>query len=167
MRLRLALAAMVLLCACEAKVGRDSDRQAAGGASNASAPAEGEPGQFSLKVPGFEMKVDMPDEGVRADRDSDILYPGSRVTGMNIDAGTDSPEDSVELRFHSSDPVQKVAAWYRDPARAAEFTLSSFAEEGDGYRLAGTQKDGSDGFELWMSPSGGGTDGRLVLRDRN
>ena len=166
MKLPDALAAVAQLCACEAKIGKDAEREPGNGAVNAAAPADGEKGQFSLNIPGFEMKVDMPDEGVRTGEDSDILYPGSRVTGMTIDAGRDSPEESVEIRFRSPDPVQKVAAWYRDPAREAQFSVTGFTEEADGYRLTGTQKDGNDGFDLWMSPSGSGTDGRLVLRDR-
>ena len=166
MKLPVAFAAMVLLCACEAKVGKDAERETGNEAVNAAAPAEGENGKFSLNIPGFEMKVDMPDEGIRTDEDSDILYPGSRVTGMTIDAGRDSPEESVEIRFRSPDPVRQVADWYRDPARGAQFSVTGFAEEADGYRLSGTQKDGNDGFDLWMSPVDGGTDGRLVLRDR-
>lgn len=167
MKLPAALAAVVLLCACEAKVGKDAARDAGDEAVNAAAPTEGETGEFSLNIPGFEMKVDMPDDGIRADDDNDILYPGSRVTGMSIDAGRDSPEESVEIRFRSPDPVRKIAAWYRDPARADQFSVTGFAEDADGYRLTGTQKDGNDAFELRMSPAGDGTDGRLVLRDRD
>lgn len=167
MRRQLIIAAVLLLSACEAKVGKEADRSADDRADSSPEAAAGEANQFSLKIPGFEMKVDMPDEGVRTDEDSDILFPGSRLTGMSIDAGKGTSQESVELRFHSPEAVRQVVAWYRDPARSAKFTLSSVAEEGEGYRMAGTQKDGDGRFDLWLSPAGGGTNGRIVLRDRS
>ena len=161
-----AAAAAVLLAGCEARIGKD-ERQAEADASlgNQAAPAEE---QFSLKIPGFEMKVDLPDEGVRTDEDSDLLFPGSRMTGVHIDAGSagTSGEESVQLQFRSSAPPEEVEAWYSSAERAGEFTISSVARAGEGYRLTGIQKDGNDPFELWLVPSEGGTAGRLVFRER-
>jgi hypothetical protein len=164
MKSALAIAAFVLLAACD--TGADKAKEA-DGETNASAEAAGKE-QFSLKVPGFEMKVDMPEEGVRTDEDSDLIYPGSRMTGINIDAAqAGSGKESVELRFLSSAPASDVAAWYRDSARGAEFTVSRFVQEGDAYQLAGEEKGGDSNFELTLAPAKeGGTTGRMVLRDR-
>ena len=75
------------------------------------------------------MKLSMP-KGVadeaRAERDSKLLYPGATLRGMAIAAGPDSDksgDSEVEIRFSTADPLDKVAAWYRDPARADGFQL--------------------------------------------
>ena len=153
---------LILLAACEARVGKDKNQEAA--PENEVAAAT-EPEQFALKLPGFEMKVDLPNEGVRTGEDSDMLYPGSRMTGMNIDAAGGTREETVELRFRTTDNIRKVVAWYRDPARTSAFSLSKVDEQDGGYRLAGTQRDGEGSFDLSLDPSGGGTEGRLVFSD--
>ena len=60
-----------------------------------------------------------------------------------------------------------MVAWYRDPARADDFTIASASRKGGVITLAGAQKDDGDPFDLSLSPrNGGGTDGRLNLRER-
>ena len=133
-----ALAAAALLCACDSGAPRE---EAPGEAAVNQASAEGkaEEGKISLKMPGLDMTLSLP-KGVadeaRAERDSKLLYPGSTLRGMAIAAGPDSEKSSdseVEIRFSTPDPVDKVAAWYRDPARKEGFQLERAAKEGDAW----------------------------------
>lgn len=169
-----AMAAILLLAGCEARIGKEAGKakdQEAGRPARASAEARAEEGQLSIDAPGFALKLDIP-AGLaeRADLDSDsgILYPGAALSGMHVEARdrAGAGRSMVELRFVSSDPPAKVAAWYRDPARAKDFSVSSSRREGGAIAIAGTEKEDGDPFDLTLSPrSGGGTDGRLRLRD--
>jgi hypothetical protein len=167
------LAAAALLCACEAKVDPD---ETANKAASAPASAEGkaEEGKISVKAPGFDLKFTLPKGMVgeaRAERDSKLLYPGAVLRGMAIAAGegTSKGGDSeVEIGFSTPDPLDKVVAWYRDPARAEGFRLKGADRDGDGWRVTGVQKRDGHRFKLRLSPRpGGGTDGRLTVRHRD
>jgi hypothetical protein len=161
--------ALVLLVACEARLGGD-DRQS----NDASGVAEGkgaaEEGTFSIDTPGLQMKLDIPTalaERAEVDSENGLLYPGSNLSGIHVQSPKGRGRTTVELRFTSSDALERVVAWYRDPARADDFAISSQRQDGDITMLAGTQKDDGDPFELILSrKNGGGTDGRLKLRDR-
>ena len=163
-----ALAALILLSACEARIGREGEdgNQTAG----TSADGKSEEGTFSIDAPGFAMEIDIPKaiaDNAEIDSDSGILYPGSELSGMHIQASEGGNSGSVELRFTSVDAPDKVAAWYRDPARAADFTVASAAREGDAIVISGADKKGGDPFTLRLiAGEGGGTDGRLSLSDR-
>lgn len=165
--------AAALLCACQ-------DRNRADDADNASAntqvTAEGraEEGKISLKMPGVDMSISLPKEvanEARAERDSKLLYPGATLRGMAIAAGpgSDKSGDSeVEIRFSTPDASDKVAAWYRDPARADGFDLDRAEKDGDAWEVTGVQKRDRHGFKLRLTPRpGGGTDGRLTVRHRD
>lgn len=166
------ICASALLAACEAKIGKEAGKDRAEG-SPASTEGKAEEGQFSIKAPGFDMKIDIP-AGVtsHADTDSDMLYPGATLSGMHIDGskgGSDGKGNAgIELRFTTADAPDKVAAWYRDPARAGGFSIGGVRREGSDYLISGTQKQDGDPFALRLSPgSGGGTAGRLTLTDRS
>lgn len=171
--LNAALAAGALLGACEAKMDPD---EADNGAAEANVSAEGkaEEGKISVKAPGFDLKFTLPKGMVgeaRAERDSKLLYPGAVLRGMAIAAGQDTGkggDSEVEIGFSTPDPLDKVAAWYRDPARAEGFRLERAAREGDGWMVTGVQKRDDHRFKLRLSPrAGGGTDGRLMVRHRD
>src|SRR5688572_2833700 len=125
MRLRPLLALPLLLAACDARFGND----AAPVADNATAAGRAEPGRVTIEAPGFNMSIAIP-EGVRSHMDADengLLYPGSDFGGVHVQGG---PEDEsgarhgeVELTFSTGDPVDRVVAWYRDPARAEAMTI--------------------------------------------
>ena len=159
---------LALLAACEARIGRDD------GQSNAAATAkekgEAEEGTFSIDTPGLQMKLDIPTalaERAEVDSENGLLYPGANLSGIHVEAREGNGQSRVELRFSSADAPERVAAWYRDPARADDFTIASGSRNGGVITLAGTQKDDGDPFELSLSPrNGGGTDGRLKLRER-
>jgi hypothetical protein len=160
-----ALAALALT-ACEARFGND-----AGPGGNGSAENRAEEGQLSINAPGVEMKIDIP-EGIRrearVDDDSGLIYPGATMSGIHVEGGRveDKSDGEVELRFNSADAPDAVARWYRDPARASDFTIASASREGPAYVFAGTKKDGDGRFRIRLAPrAGGGTDGRVLLSD--
>ncbi len=167
------ICAFALLSACEAKFGKEADKgePAQGKSELASAEGKAEEGQFSIKTPGFDMKIDIP-AGVTShgDSDSDVLYPGSTLSGMHIEGskgGGGKGNAGIELRFTTPDAPEKVAAWYRDPARASGFAVSGIRREEAGFLISGTEKKDGDPFTLRLSPKGAGTEGRLTLTDRS
>lgn len=168
-----ALSAIALLAACEARIGREDEAAAEANGATAAASAEGqaEPGQFSIDAPGFELKFNIPEgitENTEVDSDSDLLYPGARVTGLHIQAAEGSGRDSVELRFASNEAPPAIADWYREPARKETLTVASVARQGGEIVVQGTEADGGEPFTVRLGPGeGGGTDGRLVLSDRD
>ena len=175
------LAGLVLLTACEARIGKDDtaagdgkpqgSASASSGTGGASAGTQSKEGELSIDAPGFQMKLDIPkalSDRAGVDSDSGILYPGSSLGGLHVQARGQGSEDQVELRFTTADAPDKVLAWYRDPARASDFTLASANRSGAGYAVRGTEKGDGDPFDLSLNPrSGGGTEGILKLRDRS
>ncbi|HEV2818311.1 MAG TPA: hypothetical protein VGW40_13955 [Allosphingosinicella sp.] len=161
-----AAAAALALTACDARFGNDV---APGG--NGSAENKAEEGQVSISAPGVEMKIDVPEglrQEMRMNDDSGLIYPGSRMSGVHVEGGREKgrSDGEVELRFNSADAPDVVARWYRDPARAADFTIATATREGPAYLFAGTNKDGDGRFRIRLTPrAGGGTDGRVLLSD--
>ena len=162
-----AVAAALLLAACEARLGNDATPDA-----NATAEGKAEEGQLSIDAPGFEMKIDIP-EGIQREAgindDSGILYPNSTFSGIHVQGGEGGADGDgeVELRFVSTDAPDRVAGWYRDSARSADFSVGSARREADAILIQGTVRDGGSPFRVRLEPrQGGGTDGRVVLADR-
>jgi hypothetical protein len=164
--------AALSLAACEAQVGKDEPRRGeAAAGEQVEIEGTAEDGQFSIDLPGFAMKIDLPasiQDKARMDGDG-VIYPGSRFRGIHIEA-RDRPagqsDGGAEIRFVSDDPLPQLVEWYRDPARAGEINVASAGEADGGYRIEGTQKDG-DRFVLRLSSRGGGTEGRLAIQDAN
>ena len=162
-----AVAAALLLTACEARMGNDATPNA-----NASAEGKAEEGQLSIDAPGFEMKIDIPEGMERQagiDDDSGVIYPNSTFSGIHVQGGDGGAEGEgeVELRFASNDAPDRVAAWYRDAARSADFSVGSARREAQAIVIAGTVRDGGSPFRVRLEPrQGGGTDARVVLADR-
>jgi hypothetical protein len=168
-----AIAAAALLWACDSDV-RTAEPENAAANGHVSAEGKAEEGKISLKMPGVDMTLSLP-KGVadeaRAERDSKLLYPGATLRGMAIAAGPDSDksgDSEVEIRFSTPDPVDRAAAWYRDPARRGGFQLQSAKKEGDSWLVTGVQKRDDHRFKLRLGPRpGGGTDGQLTVRHRD
>ena len=169
----LMLTAFALIGACEAKVGEAREEPGQGAATNdASATAgKAEEGQLSIKVPGFDLKLDIPrNVASHANAEGQLIYPGAQLSGMHLEAGAEqngAPKSGVGFRFRSSDPPDKVAGWYRDPARADGFAVASARREGDGFTIRGTQRPDGGPFTLRLTSAAGGTEGRLTLAERN
>lgn len=165
-RFEAAAAALALLAACE----REEEVPPQPDPEAAPAQGEAEEGRFSMKGPGFDFKIDIP-EGVRSEGgDNPLLYPGAVLAGMHIEAepkAGGAADSGVELRFTTADPPEKVAAWYRDPARKGSFSVASEARDAGALVLSGTQAGDGDAFTLRLAPApGGGSAGRLTLSER-
>ena len=167
-----ATGAALALAACEARFGNDVEANGNGSAENKAVE-----GQVSINAPGVQMRINIP-EGLRHEAaihdDSGLVYPGSTMSGMDVEGARDArqgqgqSEGEVELRFASTDPPDKVARWYQDPARRSSFTLASSGREGAAYVFAGSKRDGGGRFRIHLAPrQGGGTDGRVLLTDGN
>ena len=159
-------AALVLLGACQA---REDDQARANSSRTISAEGKAEEGKISINAPGFAITFNLPKEMSRtakADKDSKMLYPGATIAGVALAAGkggSDADQSEVELRFRTADPVDQVAAWYRDPARAAGFRLQGIGKDGDSVVIAGIQNSDRHPFKVRLTPANGGTDGRLTI----
>ena len=163
-----ALAAFALLAACEARFGNDAPPVDA----NASAEGRAEEGRLTVEAPGFNMSINIP-EGIRSranfDEDSGLIYPGATFSGLHVQGQPEGAarQDEVELRFTSGDPVDRLVAWYRDPARGEEVRIASAEQRGNAFVLSGTGREG-DRFTVSIAPrQGGGSEARLVLSDRH
>lgn len=156
-------AAIALLVACQARFGKDEGETAVA--------AKADEGSFSIDLPGFGMKLDMPErwaEQAKIDADNKIFPPGARFRGFSVQAGREGKEDGVELRFTAADAPAKIAQWYRDGAPRDELTIASATEQDGVYTLAGTTRDDDDPFTVRLSAAeGGGTAGRISFTDRN
>ena len=162
------VAVLGLASACNAEIG-DGKEASASASGAASAEGKAQENTFTLNAPGVDIKVAIP-EGIRNnaefDSDGDMLYPGSTFSGIHVEGGKKgkSNEGGVEIRFTSADAPDKVAAWYRDPARK-DISVSSAAQEGDAFVIAGQQKKEGDQFKIRLTPNPtGGTDGRLAIQ---
>ncbi|MDT9599235.1 hypothetical protein [Sphingosinicella rhizophila] len=170
--LETALAGMLLLSACDGDTGDlGGNRLASDAPVDVSAEGQAKDGRISMKGPGFDFAINLPGglaDHANVDGDDKILYPGSSISGMHIAAGEDGGKGGVELRFTSRDPLDKVVAWYRDPARSDGFTLGASSRDGDAIILAGKTKGDNNDFKLRLAPHGaGGAEGRLTIAERN
>ncbi|MEA3034991.1 MAG: hypothetical protein QOH04_750 [Sphingomonadales bacterium] len=163
-----AAAVLVLLGACQAR--GEEDEASANASQPISAEGKAEEGKISIKAPGFDLTFNLPKEmsqAAKVDKDSKILYPGATIAGVALAAGKggkDADQSEVEMRFRTADPVDRVAAWYRDPARSAGFRLQSVAKDGDAVVIAGIQNSDRHPFKVRLAPQpNGGTDGRLTI----
>lgn len=158
---------MLALAGCDARFGNDAAQP------TGSAEGRSQEGQVSISTNGFEMKINIP-EGLRREADirddSGVLYPNSRMSGIHVEGGerAGAGRDEVEIRFTTADAPETVQSWYRDPARAADFTVASAGREGNGFVITGTRKREGGSFHIHLAArAGGGTDGRAVLTDTN
>jgi hypothetical protein len=143
-------------------------------ANHVTAEGKAEEGKISLKGPGVDLTFVVP-KGLRgapkADRNNKIFYPESTIGGAALvgsqSEGKKQGDSEAEFRFSTPDPLDKVVAWYRDPARRPDLGVTTARKEGDEIVLSGTQggqRGERDTFKVRLSKrSDGGTDGRLVV----
>lgn len=170
---------MLLLAGCEVKVGDDAK-----GASNASAgdaasmsidaggnvamaAGEGE-SALSLSIPGMDAKIKIPGielGGENMDIDGMKLYPGSKVTGINV-TDKDKGNGRVEIRFMSPAAPDVVSRYYADAAGQADFTGVKLANNGAISTITAVNGEG-DPMTITLQPGGKGTQGAIVMTDRS
>ena len=123
-------------------------------AANAMPEGRTENGQLTVRAQGVDLKIDLPPPIRRMAEGNDFLYPGARAERRGD-------------RFHSDDPPETVALWYRDPARANRFTIASADRRGPAWVLSGTARNG-DGLRIRLVPGAqGGTDGIVAVTAHN
>ncbi|MBA3677392.1 MAG: hypothetical protein H0W74_08315 [Sphingosinicella sp.] len=159
----LLLVGVLALGGCEARIGANDSVEAA----DVSAGAQAEEDMVTVKAPGVDIKVNIP-KSVRnrasVEGDSELIYPGSKVGGIQIKGGSGDQDDAVVLRFSSLDAPAKIVDWYLDPART-DFKIDSEAREGSVVVLNGHDTDDNSRFRLRLGPGGKGTDGILSIQD--
>jgi hypothetical protein len=158
------------LTACDWLTARHDDDEP--GNDSPSAEGKAEAGQVALKAPGLDVSFTVPKSltrDVKVHNDIKILYPKTAITGMYAAGGGEKDKESeVEFRFTSPDAPDSIAAWYRDPARAQAFKLEDVTREGRDTLIRGTPRGGNDHFKVRLSARAqGGTDGRLVIHDKD
>jgi len=176
--LLLALPPLLLLGACEVKVG-DKDKTAAAGTDGASvsidaggnvaiAAKDGADG-MSISVPGFEGKMKIPGlelGGDNMDIDGMKLYPGTKLSGINVTDRSTEGNGVVHMRFTSPAAPDKVSAYYADAARNADFTNIVVNKANGAVKLTANKTDG-DALTITMNPAQGGSAGDIMVRDTN
>lgn len=150
MMLGLTLAALAL-GGCDNKEGTTITLNASDGNGAMALADNGQTGQVALNLPGFSGKINLPKlhlDGDDVEFNGVHLYPGSKVTGMNIDADHDN--GTVHIAFDSPADPATVRDYFQTKLGGAGFTLHA---EGSG--LAGTT-DEDKPFRLDLQPDGDG-----------
>jgi hypothetical protein len=148
--LGIALAALPL-AGCSDKPGTSVTFNASDDNGTVAVSDNGQTGEVALNVPGFSRKVSLPRlhlDGDDVDLNGVHLYPGSKVTGMNIDANHN--DGTVHITFDSPADPAAVQSWFLGKLNHAGFTLHA---EGNG--LVGASESGKP-FTLKLRPDGNG-----------
>ncbi len=170
MRPVLILSPLLVLSACH---GRDETKEPGTSVSiNAKSDdgddvqikADGETGKVAVKIPGFEGKMTLPKmmlDHSNFDIDGVKLYPGSKVTNVNVNANDSGDHDSAKVNVTFTSPA--------DPAKVAAYFRQAFADEdikvaGNDASLAGTTSDGNP-FTIALTPGVAGQTAGTVAID--
>ena len=169
MRLAFLIPPMMLLAACgqgEDKKDQPEVSINAGDGKGGVQISANKDGSGRIKIGGDGVGLDMklPDfANLDIEGDFDIdgvkLYPGSKVTTVNVDAiDTDgSDKAKVELGFTSPAAPAKAADWM-----GGEFAKKNMQVQRTGDTLSGTTKDG-DAFTIKFLPDGANAKGEVLI----
>jgi hypothetical protein len=128
------------------KTGKDGGKLSIGGKDGTA---------INLNIPDF---VDLDVTG-DFDIDGVKLYPGSKVTRVDVDANDKGGADKATVNLGFTSPAA--------PAKAADWMAGEFAKKGvkvtrDGDTLAGTDQDGDD-FTIRFGPDGATSKGQVKI----
>ncbi|MEG3088049.1 hypothetical protein [Sphingomonas sp. PB4P5] len=146
----LTLVAALALAACDdGKPGTSVSINAGDG--NMVAGVDGN-GQVAINLPGgFAGKIKLPKMKLSAenfDMNGVHLFPGSTISGLNVDAG-DKGDGAVRVQFSSPATPSTVRDWFLDKlSKQAGFTITA-----SGNDLIGTT-DEKQPFRLDLAPDG-------------
>ncbi len=132
-------------------------------ASSASTSSSTGDGKFSLKASGVDINIDLPKSVLKKSQQSDDLYPGSKILGVDINSSSSNNYGSskamavVNLKFFAPDKPKKVAQYFANKYKndGGSATLS-------GTNVSGKTKDGQE-YKLTLNPDGNGSNGLLVI----
>ena len=169
MRLAFLIPPMMLLAACgseEKKTGEGTEVSINAGDEHGGVQIKTgkDGGNIKIGGDGAAIDIDIPDF-VDLDIESDFdidgvkLYPGSKVTTVNVDANASDNSDKakVELGFTAPAAPTKVADWM-----AAEFAKKGVKVTRTGDTFAGRSKDGGD-FTIDFAPDGANAKGKVLI----
>lgn len=164
---------LLLLGACEMKVGKDDAgaKDAASvkidaGGNVAIAANDGADG-VSVSLPGIEGKVKIPGMelgGDNMDIDGMKLYPGTKLSGINITDQKGFGNGVVEMRFTSPATPDKVAAYYAAAAPGEDFRDIKVTAAKGSSTVTAVKGDG-DRLTITIDPAAGGSAGTILIRD--
>ena len=145
------LIALAPLAACNDKQGTSFTLNASDDGGASTVVANGSSGQVSLNIPGFSGKIALPKielNGDNVDLNGVHLYPGSKVTSMNVDAKQN--DGAVHIVFDSPADPNTVRSWFQ-----RKFTTAGFRVSNDANGLSGKTDDGKP-FSLALAAAGAG-----------
>lgn len=171
MRLAFLIPPILLLAACgqekkandetEISINADGD----GGNLQISSGKDG--GKLKINGEGVNIDLDIPDLGdMDLGSDFDIdgvkLYPGSKITAMDVKANDKNGANDAVVKFGFTAPAA--------PAKAADWMAAEFAKKGvkitrTGDTLAGTASDG-DMFRISFAPDGTQAKGEALITSK-
>lgn len=141
----------------------DSSSNSASSSSNSSTVTTNGNSKFALKINGTEINVNLPKDVLNDGAKSDDLYPGAKITGINVssnndnDNGNRSSSSLVNMEFTAPDAPDKVANYF----------VKKFKDEGgtasrQGTTVSGKTEDGQD-YILKLTPNGSGSNALLSV----
>jgi hypothetical protein len=151
--------AIVLLGGCDVSIGDDPAKSRDDVKVQIAKAADGERDRVSLKLPFVDASVSVAnlDLGKTIELDDGMkLAPGTKVSGLNVDAGGDDGRDLVTIAFTNPNAPALVAAHYRSALAEAGYAVS-----GTDAMLEGTK--GEKRFAVSTAPAGSGTRGQLRI----
>lgn len=166
-RLITSLATLSLLAACNSRgegtnFSLDATTESGG---KVKAGVDGATGGVTIDAPGIKASIALPKIQLDAN-DVDIggvkLYPGSKVTGMNVTANDRAHSGGqVRIAFDAPAGAATVKDWF-----GREMTKKAFKFSVSAAGLSGATSDG-DAFSLDLKPGAAGhTSGMLNVDDR-
>ena len=168
MRLAFLIPPMILLAACgseeKAKDGTQVSINAGDEHGGVQIKTGKDGGNIKIGGGGAAIDIDIPDF-VDMDIESDFdidgvkLYPGSKVTTVDVDASDKNGADKAVVKLGFTAPAA--------PTKAADWMAGEFAKKGikiarTGDTLAGKDKDGAD-FRINFAPDGATAKGEVVI----
>lgn len=170
MRKRLILISLPLLAlaACHGKIdigdadGNDSEANV----HIAMGDAAGGNGSVAIDAPGFKANVSLPDINIggHVDLDGIKLAPGTKVSGMNVDArdnGGDGDSGVVRMRF--TDPQAPSAILDHYAKSAVDAGYGDVTRTGTSL----TARKGEKTFSVETAPEGGGSRGTITITGKD
>ncbi len=166
-----ALIPFILLSACGRNdEARDEKRSAAKDSDTSgtvSIKADSEKGQVAVKIPGFEAKFSVPKSALdqsNFDIDGVKLYPGSKVSSININADKTGQGKAATINVAFVAPADQAAVrnYFEKAFAENEITLTP-SDNG----LSGKTEDGQS-FTISLAPGvTGSTNGKIVIVDKD
>jgi hypothetical protein len=123
-----------------------------------------ESGEVSFNLPFASGQVKLPQSMMHNgnfDIDGVNLMPGSTMTGFSVFAGEANKPNTVTMGFKAPASPHEVRAYFLD-----QFKQKGLEAAVSGDAVVGKSKDGTP-FNIRVSPAAGGSEGRIVIEDKN